>query len=323
MSTSFPTLELMRGCAGVKVFMGSSTGSLLVEDDDGVRDILRVIRRRASFHSEDEFRLRERRDLRREGDPSSHPVWRDETAALSSTQRLVRLAHETGKRVHILHVTTKQEMAFLAAHKDVASVEVTPHHLTLAAPDCYERLGTLAQPGTAGRCPRASRWRGRTGRRPRRRSRRRSPPGERAGGEPPAQQEQREEGRGHHHERHRRAAAGEASQGHPDRDGTGGDDRARRQRLRRLAGGERNDLADRRTRKERPRRRHGARDGGPLLVRAPPEQHEGDHGQQVGEQGGPSAHDGILARRPRRSHHGAAVLPAQARGAVPEAPGFP
>jgi dihydroorotase len=140
-----PTLELMRGCAGVKVFMGSSTGSLLVEDDDGVRDILRVIRRRASFHSEDEFRLRERRDLRREGDPSSHPVWRDETAALSSTQRLVRLAHETGKRVHILHVTTKQEMAFLAAHKDVASVEVTPHHLTLAAPDCYERLGTLAQ----------------------------------------------------------------------------------------------------------------------------------------------------------------------------------
>jgi dihydroorotase len=138
-------LERLPGCAGVKVFMGSSTGSLLVEDDDGVRDILRVIRRRASFHSEDEPRLRERRGLRVEGDPRSHPVWRDEETALTCTRRLVGLARETGKRVHVLHITTAQEMAFLQQHKDVASVEVTPHHLTMAAPECYERLGTLAQ----------------------------------------------------------------------------------------------------------------------------------------------------------------------------------
>src|SRR5262245_46406440 len=59
-----PELERLPGCAGVKVFMGSSTGSLLVEDDDGVRDILKVIRRRASFHSEDEYRLNERKGLR-------------------------------------------------------------------------------------------------------------------------------------------------------------------------------------------------------------------------------------------------------------------
>ena len=144
-TAELPDLERLPGCAGVKVFMGSSTGSLLVEDDAGVRNILRVIRRRASFHSEDEPRLRERRHLRVEGDPRSHPVWRDEDVALSCTTRLVRLAQETGKRVHVLHVTTAQEMAFLQAHKDVASVEVTPHHLTLVAPDCYERLGTLAQ----------------------------------------------------------------------------------------------------------------------------------------------------------------------------------
>src|SRR5947208_803012 len=50
-----PALERLPGCAGVKVFMGSSTGSLLVEDDEGVRNILKVIRRRASFHSEDEY----------------------------------------------------------------------------------------------------------------------------------------------------------------------------------------------------------------------------------------------------------------------------
>ncbi|HVX92069.1 MAG TPA: dihydroorotase [Xanthobacteraceae bacterium] len=140
-----PELERLPGAAGVKVFMGSSTGSLLVEDDAGVRAILEAIRRRVAFHSEDEYRLRGRKDFQVAGDARSHPVWRDETAALTCTQRLVRLARESGKRVHVLHVTTAQEMAFLEAHKDVASVEVTPHHLTLDAPGCYERLGTLAQ----------------------------------------------------------------------------------------------------------------------------------------------------------------------------------
>jgi dihydroorotase len=138
-------LERLPGCAGIKVFMGSSTGSLLIEDDDGVRAVLNAIRRRAAFHSEDEYRLRERMNLRVEGDPRSHPVWRDATAALMCTQRLIRLARETGKRVHVLHVTTTEEAAFLADYKDVATAEATPAHLTLAAPECYERLGTLAQ----------------------------------------------------------------------------------------------------------------------------------------------------------------------------------
>jgi dihydroorotase len=157
-----PDLERLPGCAGVKVFMGSSTGSLLVEDDAGVRNILKVIRRRASFHSEDEYRLEERKHLRVEGDPRSHPVWRDETAALRCTQRLVRLARETGKRVHVLHITTAEEMSFLADHKDVASVEATPHHLTLEAPACYERLGVLAQmnPPVRDGTHRAGIWRG-------------------------------------------------------------------------------------------------------------------------------------------------------------------
>jgi dihydroorotase len=138
-------LEMLPGVAAVKVFMGSSTGSLLIEDDDGVRAVLKAIRRRAAFHSEDEYRLRERMNLRVEGDPRSHPIWRDAQAALMCTQRLVRLAHETGKRVHVLHVTSKDEAVFLAGHKDVATAEATPAHLTLAAPDCYEKLGTLAQ----------------------------------------------------------------------------------------------------------------------------------------------------------------------------------
>lgn len=138
-------LEMLPGVCAVKVFMGSSTGSLLIEDDEGVRAVLKSIRRRAAFHSEDEYRLRERMNLRVEGNPSSHPVWRDAQAALMCTQRLIALARETGKRVHVLHVTSKEEAVFLADHKDVATAEATPAHLTLAAPECYERLGTLAQ----------------------------------------------------------------------------------------------------------------------------------------------------------------------------------
>jgi dihydroorotase len=137
--------ERLPGCCGVKVFMGSSTGSLLVENEEGLRNILKVIRRRASFHAEDEPRLNERKPLRVDGDASSHPVWRDAEAAMIATERLVRVARETGARVHVLHISTAQEMEFLKDYKDVASVEVTPHHLTLEAPDCYDRLGTRAQ----------------------------------------------------------------------------------------------------------------------------------------------------------------------------------
>ena len=140
-----PELERATGCAGVKVFIGSSTGALLVEDDESLRRIFQVIRRRAAFHAEDEYRLNERKGLRIEGDVRSHPLWRDETAALMATQRLVKLADETGKRIHVLHISTRQEIEFLRDHKDLASCEATPHHLTMTAPECYVRLGTLAQ----------------------------------------------------------------------------------------------------------------------------------------------------------------------------------
>ena len=153
-----PELERAPGCAGVKVFIGSSTGALLVEDDESLRRIFKVIRRRAAFHAEDEYRLNDRKDLRIEGDPRSHPVWRDETAALMATQRLVKLAHETGKRIHVLHISTKEEIEFLRDHKDVASCEATPHHLTLVAP------GLLR----AARHPRADESAGAIGRSPRR-----------------------------------------------------------------------------------------------------------------------------------------------------------
>ena len=137
-------LERLPGAAGIKVFMGSSTGNLLVGDDVGVTEILKHTRRRPAFHSEDEERLNERKHLRVTGDPASHPVWRDELTALRCTERLVAIARAQRARIHVLHVSTAEEIDFLARHKDIASVEVTPHHLTLSADD-YATLGTKLQ----------------------------------------------------------------------------------------------------------------------------------------------------------------------------------
>ena len=138
-------LEALPGCCGVKVFMGSSTGELLVPDDDGVEAVLRSTTRRVTFHAEDETRLRERRWLAARGRPETHPLWRDVETARLATARLLALARKLHRRVHVLHITTAEEMDLLAGHRDLASVEVTPQHLTLVAPDCYERLGTRAQ----------------------------------------------------------------------------------------------------------------------------------------------------------------------------------
>jgi len=140
-----PQLERLPGAAGVKVFCGSSTGSLLVDDEAALARMFATIGRRVSFHAECEARLKERVGLCREGDPSSHTDWRDPIAALMSTEQLVRLAREAGKRIHILHTSTGDEIEFLALHKDVASVEVTPQHLSLTVPGAYEELGALAQ----------------------------------------------------------------------------------------------------------------------------------------------------------------------------------
>ncbi len=139
-------LERLPGCCGVKIFMGSSTGNLLTEDDPTLRRILGTVRRRCAVHAEDEPRLKERQHLAQEAaDPSAHPLWRDPETALRATRRLIAIARETGARVHVLHITTAEEMRFLAENKDIATVEVTPQHLTLAAPGCYDELGTRVQ----------------------------------------------------------------------------------------------------------------------------------------------------------------------------------
>ena len=158
---AIPELERLPGAAGIKVFMGYSTGRLLVPDDAGVLAILEATRRRAAFHSEDEARLAEREGLRVSGDPASHPIWRDEIVALRCTDRLIRLARAARARVHVLHVSTREEIALLQDAKDVASCEATPHHLTFSGDD-YARLGTKLQmnPPVRGAEHRDGLWRG-------------------------------------------------------------------------------------------------------------------------------------------------------------------
>jgi dihydroorotase len=138
-------LEKMPGVCGVKAFLGSSTGTLLLSHPDDILAALKSGTRRMAVHSEDEDRLEARKNLRVKGDPRSHPVWRDEETARASTERVIRLARQAGRRLHVLHVTTAEELPLLAAARDLVTVETTPQHLTLAAPECYERLGTYAQ----------------------------------------------------------------------------------------------------------------------------------------------------------------------------------
>jgi dihydroorotase len=134
---------------------------LLIADDAGIAEVLSHTRRRVAFHSEDEERLIERKHLRRDGDPSSHPIWRDVETAVKSTRRLIKIAQDKGALIHVLHVTTEEEIELLAQCKDIASVEVTPHHLTMDETD-YQRIGALAQmnPPVRSARHREALWRG-------------------------------------------------------------------------------------------------------------------------------------------------------------------
>ena len=137
-------LEVQAGVCGVKVFAGSSTGDLLIADDDTLEAVMWSGRRRISYHSEDEARLQARRGLFETGDAyANHAVWRDVECAFLGTRRLMALARKTGRAAHILHVSTAEELEYLAGFRDVATVELLVNHLTQWAPDVYERLGGM------------------------------------------------------------------------------------------------------------------------------------------------------------------------------------
>jgi len=138
-------LKDVEGCCGVKLFAGSSTGKLLVDKEADIEKVISNSDRIISIHSEDEEILKLRKKFIKKGDVHSHPEWRNVECAMSSTRRVVKIAERYNKKIHVLHVTTKEEVDFLAMHKKNVTFEITPQHLTLYAPDCYDKLGTYAQ----------------------------------------------------------------------------------------------------------------------------------------------------------------------------------
>ena len=138
-------LKNLEGCCGIKLFAGSSTGNLLVAEEKDIEVVFQNSSKVVAVHSEDEAILNINKKLIKKGDVHSHPIWRSEECAMSSTRRIVKIAERYNKKAHILHVTTKQEIDFLSQHKGNITFEITPQHLTIYAPDCYNKLGTYAQ----------------------------------------------------------------------------------------------------------------------------------------------------------------------------------
>ena len=138
-------LKNLEGCCGIKLFVGSSTGNLLVALEEDIDKVFQNSSKVVAVHSEDEEILNKNKKLIKNGDVHSHPIWRSEECAISSTRRIVRLAKKYNKKAHVLHITTKQEVDFLSQNKGNITFEITPQHLTIYAPDCYNKLGTYAQ----------------------------------------------------------------------------------------------------------------------------------------------------------------------------------
>ena len=138
-------VEKLDGCCGIKIFVGSSTGNLLVSDFSDVGNIIKKTRKRVSLHSEEENLLNARKKYIKANDVKSHIIWRNPATALTSTKKLVAIANKLKKKIHILHITTKEEVALLAKNKKYVSFEITPQHVSFYAPDCYDKLGTYAQ----------------------------------------------------------------------------------------------------------------------------------------------------------------------------------
>ncbi len=141
-------LENHRNVCGVKIFMGSSTGNLIIGSDENLERVVSKLTRPFAVHAEDNPRLSERRRIVEQapGQVEMHPDWRDVETALIATKKIVALAEKYSKYAHILHISTAEEIDFFRAHRNGhVTFEVTPQHLTLVAPECYAKLGTLAQ----------------------------------------------------------------------------------------------------------------------------------------------------------------------------------
>ena len=132
---------------GIKIFMGASTGDLLVSELEVLDHIFANANKLVAVHAEDQARLQQRyRDYEGVTDPVKHPEIRDVQSAMNATRLAVDLAQRHGTRLHVLHVTSADEAEFLSTlPRDRISAEVCPQHLFLHAETAYATLGTRAQ----------------------------------------------------------------------------------------------------------------------------------------------------------------------------------
>ncbi|MEM9643820.1 MAG: dihydroorotase [Planctomycetota bacterium] len=130
---------------GIKIFIGSSTGNLLVDEQDALERIFEETSLPICAHCEDESTVRENaRRLSGTTDLTDHSRIRDESAAVIATTRAIDLAVRHRHRFHVLHVSTAAELPLIAGQKPYITAEVCPHHLFFNVDD-YPRLGSRIQ----------------------------------------------------------------------------------------------------------------------------------------------------------------------------------
>jgi dihydroorotase len=151
---NLPDLLDANPTCGIKIFMGSAHGALLVSVEEQLEPIFAKGKRLIAVHAEDQRRILERKKLfAGVTDPAIHSQIQDEEAALNATKLALKLSNKYQRRLHILHLSTGIEAEYLRTNKPSwVTAEVTPQHLVLNT-DAYGQIGTLAQMNPPLRSP--------------------------------------------------------------------------------------------------------------------------------------------------------------------------
>ncbi len=151
---NLPDLLDAHPSCGIKIFMGSMHGQLLVDEEAVLDPIFAKGTRLIAVHAEDQARINQRRkEFAGITEPAIHSKIQDNQAALNATQLALKLSKKYQRRLHILHLSTAEEAELLREDKPSwVTAEVTPQHLLLNT-SAYEKIGTLAQMNPPLRSP--------------------------------------------------------------------------------------------------------------------------------------------------------------------------
>ncbi|MHC5936331.1 dihydroorotase [Nostoc sp.] len=151
---NLPDLLLAKPTPGIKIFMGSMHGQLLIDGETALEAIFAKGARLIAVHAEDQARINQRRqEFANIHDPAVHSQIQDNQAAMLATQLALKLSQKYQRRLHILHMSTAEEADLLRQNKPSwVTAEVTPQHLLLNT-SAYKQIGTLAQMNPPLRSP--------------------------------------------------------------------------------------------------------------------------------------------------------------------------